>query len=71
MTTKGSPAIICEDVKKWFGNFQALSGVTTSVDWGEVVVVIGLPGPASPPSSVASTASKPIRPGASWWTGWS
>ena len=41
MTTKGSPAIICEDVKKWFGNFQALSGVTTSVGWGEVVVVIG------------------------------
>ena len=41
MTTKGSPAIICEDVKKWFGNFQALSGVTTSIDWGEVVVVIG------------------------------
>ena len=41
MTTNGSPAIICEDVKKWFGDFQALGGVTTSIDWGEVVVVIG------------------------------
>ena len=36
-----SPAIVCEDVKKWFGDFQALGGVTTSVGWGEVVVVIG------------------------------
>ena len=41
MTTNGSQAIICEDVKKWFGNFQALSGVSTSIGWGEVVVVIG------------------------------
>jgi len=41
MTTNGSQAIICEDVKKWFGDFQALSGVTTSIGWGEVVVVIG------------------------------
>ena len=39
--TNGSPAIICEDVKKWFGDFQALTGVTTSVGWGEVVVIIG------------------------------
>ena len=41
MTTNGSQAIICEDVKKWFGDFQALSGVSTSIGWGEVVVVIG------------------------------
>ena len=40
-TSNGSPAIICEDVKKWFGDFQALRGVTTSIGWGEVVVVIG------------------------------
>ena len=33
--------IICEDVKKWFGDFQALKGVTTSVKEQEVVVVIG------------------------------
>ncbi|MCY4368400.1 MAG: amino acid ABC transporter ATP-binding protein [bacterium] len=39
--TDGSPAILCEDVKKWFGDFQALTGVTTSVAWGEVVVIIG------------------------------
>ena len=36
-----SPAIVCEGVKKWFGDFQALSGVTTTIGWGEVVVVIG------------------------------
>lgn len=35
------PIIICEDVKKWFGDFQALRGVTTSVAEGEVVVIIG------------------------------
>ena len=33
--------IVCEDVKKWFGDFQALKGVTTSVKEQEVVVVIG------------------------------
>ena len=37
----GSPAIICDDVKKWFGDFQALGGVSTKIGWGEVVVVIG------------------------------
>ena len=35
------PIIICDDVKKWFGDFQALRGVTTEVGEGEVVVVIG------------------------------
>ena len=33
--------IVCENVKKWFGDFQALRGVTTSVGEGEVVVIIG------------------------------
>ncbi len=33
--------IICEDVKKWFGDFQALRGVTTTVGEREVVVIIG------------------------------
>jgi general L-amino acid transport system ATP-binding protein len=33
--------IVCEDVKKWFGDFQALKGVTTTVGEQEVVVVIG------------------------------
>ncbi len=33
--------IICEGVKKWFGDFQALTGVTTRIKEQEVVVVIG------------------------------
>ena len=33
--------IICRDVHKWFGNFHALRGITTSVARGEVVVIIG------------------------------
>ena len=33
--------IICDGVKKWFGDFQALKGVTTTVKEREVVVVIG------------------------------
>ncbi len=35
------PIIICDDVKKWFGDFQALRGVSTEVGEGEVVVIIG------------------------------
>ena len=35
------PAIIARDVHKWFGNFHALRGVTTAVDRGEKVVIIG------------------------------
>ena len=42
MTTNGKePIIVCDDVKKWFGDFQALRGVTTDVGEQEVVVVIG------------------------------
>ena len=33
--------IVCNDVHKWYGNFHALRGVTTSVRRGEVVVIIG------------------------------
>jgi general L-amino acid transport system ATP-binding protein len=33
--------IVCEGVKKWFGDFQALKGVTTNIKEREVVVVIG------------------------------
>jgi general L-amino acid transport system ATP-binding protein len=33
--------IVAEDVKKWFGKFQALKGITTSIRRGEVVVIIG------------------------------
>ncbi len=33
--------IIAEDVEVWFGDFQALKGVTTTIKEGEVVVVLG------------------------------
>jgi len=33
--------IIADGVKKWFGDFQALKGVTTTVKEREVVVIIG------------------------------
>jgi len=33
--------IVCEGVKKWFGDFQALYGITTTVKESEVVVVFG------------------------------
>jgi len=40
MTDK-KPMIVSDGVKKWFGDFQALKGVTTTVGEQEVVVVIG------------------------------
>jgi len=33
--------IVAEDVKKWFGHFQALDGISTIVGRGEVVVIVG------------------------------
>ena len=39
--TGRSDMIVCNGVKKWFGDFQALTGVTTTVKEREVVVVIG------------------------------
>ena len=33
--------IVCEDVEVWFGDFQALRGISTTVSEGEVVVVFG------------------------------
>jgi general L-amino acid transport system ATP-binding protein len=35
------PIIICRDVHKWFGNFQALKGIDMEVDIGEVIVIFG------------------------------
>jgi general L-amino acid transport system ATP-binding protein len=35
------PIIICQDVNKWFGNFQALKDVSLQVQPQEVVVIIG------------------------------
>jgi general L-amino acid transport system ATP-binding protein len=37
----GEPIIVCEGVEKWFGDFQALKGITTTVGEREVVVVFG------------------------------
>jgi general L-amino acid transport system ATP-binding protein len=45
--TTGAPAtsdgrmIVAEDVKKWFGGFQALKGVSMTIDKGETVVIVG------------------------------
>ncbi len=33
--------IVCRDVHKWYGNFHALKGVSTTVKPGEVVVILG------------------------------
>ena len=37
----GEPIIITEGVEKWFGDFQALKGITTTIREREVVVVLG------------------------------
>jgi general L-amino acid transport system ATP-binding protein len=33
--------IVAHDVQKWFGRFQALKGISTTVRRGEVVVIVG------------------------------
>ncbi len=35
------PIIVCKDVNKWFGSFQALKGVDMEVQKGEVIVIFG------------------------------
>ncbi len=35
------PIIICRDVHKWYGNFQALKGISMEVKQGEVIVIFG------------------------------
>jgi general L-amino acid transport system ATP-binding protein len=37
----GQAMIVAEDVEKWFGRFQALKGISTTVSQGEVVVIVG------------------------------
>jgi general L-amino acid transport system ATP-binding protein len=37
----GREMIVAKDVKKWFGSFQALKGISTTVRRGEVVVIVG------------------------------
>jgi general L-amino acid transport system ATP-binding protein len=43
MTTQpdGDAMIMAQDVEKWFGHFQALKGISTTVGRGEVVVIVG------------------------------
>lgn len=42
MTTPSKePIIICENVHKWFGDFHALKGVSTTVAEGEKLVILG------------------------------
>jgi general L-amino acid transport system ATP-binding protein len=36
-----APIILCRDVHKWFGNFEALRGITMEVEKGEVIVIFG------------------------------
>lgn len=33
--------IVCRDVRKWYGDFEALKGVSLEVKQGEVIVIIG------------------------------
>ncbi len=35
------PIIICKDVQKWYGSFQALKGIDMEVQTGEVIVIFG------------------------------
>ncbi|MFH2102049.1 MAG: amino acid ABC transporter ATP-binding protein [Chloroflexota bacterium] len=38
---KDDPIIVCRNVEKWYGNFQALAGVDMVVHKGEVIVIFG------------------------------
>jgi len=40
-STNEQPMIICRNVHKWFGNFEALCGVSMEVKKGEVIVIFG------------------------------
>ena len=39
--TKNEPIIIARDVRKWYGHFEALKGVSMEIHKGEVVVIFG------------------------------
>ncbi|HET7090736.1 MAG TPA: amino acid ABC transporter ATP-binding protein [Anaerolineae bacterium] len=41
MFDQSDDIIICRDVHKWYGNFQALKGIDLTVKRGEVVVIFG------------------------------
>ena len=38
---RNEPIILCEDVHKWFGSFEALRGISMEVNKGEVIVIFG------------------------------
>jgi general L-amino acid transport system ATP-binding protein len=38
---ENEPIIICKDVHKWYGHFEALCGVSMNVGKGEVLVIFG------------------------------
>ncbi len=38
---ENEPIIICEDVHKWYGHFEALCGVSMTIQKGEVLVIFG------------------------------
>ena len=40
-TVESDEIVICRDVHKWYGDFHALRGVTTTIKKAEVVVVFG------------------------------
>jgi general L-amino acid transport system ATP-binding protein len=35
------PMIVCKDVHKWYGHFEALCGIDMTVEKGEVIVIFG------------------------------
>ena len=39
--TSDQPIIMCREVHKWFGNFEALRGISMDVFKGEVIVIFG------------------------------
>jgi general L-amino acid transport system ATP-binding protein len=41
MSDQDARMIVAEGVEKWFGRFRALRGITTTVERGEVVVIVG------------------------------
>jgi general L-amino acid transport system ATP-binding protein len=53
--------IICRNVQKWFGDFQALRGISLTVKRGEVIVIIGPSGSVNRRSSAPSTVWKNTR----------
>jgi general L-amino acid transport system ATP-binding protein len=40
-TASSEQIIVCRDVQKWYGHFQALKGISMDVEKGEVIVIFG------------------------------